>query len=981
MKTFYKFFNYSIVKYVIAISLALNFFSCYTIPKSNATWAKSTLKNLTIRQKIAQMMIYRLNLRFKDMSTEKWEQIKKYTTNDGIGGIHIWAGDASSSFTFMNELQEISNIPIIFDADLEKGLGQRFPGGIDLPPLMAIAATGDIRNAYAAGRITALEAKAVGIQWNLSPVADVNNNPKNPIINTRSFGENPTSVGAYASEYVRGIQDNGVIATAKHFPGHGDTKTDSHSSLAEIPSDSLRLWSVELKPFKTLIDNGVKSIMVAHVNAPDFQKESYTPASLSSFWIKDILKNKLGFKGIIISDGMGMGGIVKNYSDDYALIEAVKAGCDVIIQNYDIIKSINIIERAVLDGEISVDRINQSVFKILKMKQDVGLHKNKLLNIDSMLSKVHSPENLDIANDIAMQAITCLKNNSNLVPIDFKSKDTLYIFDIYDEKNKHKVSEVSKLIKKEKIPIKLFQIDDSDRAHYYAGVLKIIPKNSKILINSFVSPKPLKNKIFMSKIQKNFVQNLISNSNRVILFSHGTPYLLQEYPDVKAYLCSYSGSPRMQVASANALLGKNNITGKLPVSIPKYVDIGTGINISKKINKTKFNQYTPGKEVKTVRVNNLDVDINIDNISKVMNQAVEDHAWPGGVLLAAKGGKIFYNKGHGYHTYDKVRDVYSSDIFDLASLTKVVATTASVMKMYDQNLISLDAPVYSYLPEFLGKNKKYFFQKKKILIRDLLTHSSGLPGFSNYYNISNSESVLDSIYNTKLIKNSESSIMYSDVGMIILGKIVEKISGLPLNEYANSVIFEPLGMFTTFFNPPIQKFHRIVPTEIKSNNTLIKGFVHDENALALGGVAGHAGLFSTSRDLALFSQLLLNKGIYKWKRIFKTETVDTFTADLNVVGEEKVLLGWQKPTGKASGGIYLDSNSFGHTGFTGTSLWIDPKNEVIVILLTNAVHPKREMKSPKYYDWRQKVHTTVYYNLGFNQQNPNLEIRQAWKND
>ena len=981
MKTFYKIFKYSIIKYIICLSLVFNIFSCYTIPKSDVKWAESTLENLTLRQKIAQMMIYRLNLRFKDLSIKKWEELKKYTTNDGIGGIHIWAGDASSSFAFMNELQGISNIPIIFDADLEKGLGQRFPGGIDLPPLMAIAATGNVKNAYEAGRITAIEAKAVGIQWNLSPVADVNNNPKNPIINTRSFGENPISVGEYASQYIRGIQDNGVIATAKHFPGHGDTKTDSHSSLAEIPSDSLRLWSVELKPFKTLIDNGVKSIMVAHVNAPDYQKESYTPASLSSFWVKDILQNRLGFNGVIISDGMGMGGIVKNYSDDYALIEAVKAGCDVIIQNYNIIRSIDIIERAVLDGEISVYRINQSVTKILNMKQDVGLHKNKLLNLDSMLSRVHSFDNLEVANNIAIQAITCLKNNYSLLPIDDQSQDTLYIFDIYDEKNKHEVSEVSKIIKKTKRQVKLFQIDDSDRQYYYDGLLETVPRNSKILINSFVSPKPLKNKIFMSKIQKNFIHDLILSSNKVILFSHGTPYLLQEYPGVETYLCSYSGSLRMQVASANALLGKNNITGKLPVTIPGHANIGTGLNINKKINKKRLNQYSPGTEVKTVRVNNLDVNVNIDNLSNIMNRAIINKAWPGGVLLAAKGGKIFYNRGHGYHTYDGVREVYSSDIFDLASLTKVVVTTASIMKLYDQNMINLNSPVYSYLPKFLGKNKKYFSKKKNILVRDLLTHSSGLPGYRNYYNLSNSESIIDSIYNTKLINNSENPIIYSDVGMIILGKIVEKISGLPLNEYADSVIFKPMGMSTTFFNPPIQKFHRVVPTEIKSNKTLIKGFVHDENAFALGGVAGHAGLFSTSRDLSLFSQLFLNKGIYKWKRIFKTKTVETFTADLNIIGKEKMLLGWQRPTGTSSGGIYLDSSSFGHTGFTGTSLWIDPENEVIVILLTNAVHPKRDMKSPKYYDWRQKVHSAVYFNLGFNQKNSNPEIREALKND
>ena len=317
--------------------------SCASVQLNQKNWAEKTIKKLTLRQKIAQMMIYRMHLKYASITPQKWDEIKSLLDNDGIGGIHIWSGDGSSALSMLNEIQRRSTIPIVIDADIERGLGQRFPSGTDFPPLMAITATGNPNNAYEVGAIVAKESRAAGVQWNLSPVVDVNNNPLNPIINTRSFSENPGIVSEYAAQYIRGLQENGMISTAKHFPGHGDTQTDSHSSLAMIPSDSSRLWSVELKPFIDVANAGVDAIMIAHVHAPDFQPESDIPATLSKFWVTDILKNKIGYEGIIITDGMGMGGVTKNYADDYAIIEAVKAGCDVIIQNYNIVESIHTI--------------------------------------------------------------------------------------------------------------------------------------------------------------------------------------------------------------------------------------------------------------------------------------------------------------------------------------------------------------------------------------------------------------------------------------------------------------------------------------------------------------------------------------------------------------------------------------------------------------------------------------------------------------
>jgi len=322
-----------------------------------------------------------------------------------------------------------------------------------------------------------------------------------------------------------------------------------------------------------------------------------------------------------------------------------------------------------------------------------------------------------------------------------------------------------------------------------------------------------------------------------------------------------------------------------------------------------------------------------------------------------------------------------SDIFDLASITKVVALTSAVMKLTESGQLDLDEKVVTYLPDFKGKQPKYFQQKSEMTIKHLLTHTAGLPPFKQYFLMDGEEKTrLDSVYNTEPVIGLEEETIYSDVGLITLGKVAEQVSGFPLDELVDSLVFKPLGMNTTFYNPPSEKLHRVIPTEIadRYRNGLIHGEVHDENAHSLGGVAGHAGLFSTAEDLAVFSQMMLNGGIYGWKRIFKEETVQLFTSKANVVEGSSRCLGWDSPEGKASGGVYLSDSSFGHTGYTGTSLWIDPENNMFVILLTNAVHPDRLWKDPKYFDWRQRVHSAVYEAVGITEKNPNLDWRKKW---
>ncbi|MBT3300060.1 MAG: serine hydrolase [Candidatus Marinimicrobia bacterium] len=967
------------MKKVLIISLLL-LMACSSLSTSlsQKSWAEQTLAKMTLREKIAQMMIYHMNMRFKDVPESKWDEIKNLIQTDGIGGIHLWYGDVSSSVAIMNKMQSMSKVPIIFDADIEYGLNQRFPSGTDLPPLMAITATDNPENAYAIGEIVANEARAVGIQWNLSPVVDVNNNPANPIINTRSFGENPEQVSRFAIQYMKGLQDNTVLATAKHFPGHGDTETDSHSALAMIPSDSARLWSVELPPFQAMSDAGVDAIMVAHVHAPDYQPESETPATLSKFWMQDILRNRIGFTGTIITDAMAMGGMVKSYSDAYALIKTIQAGSDVIIQNYHIKGSIDTVEKAVLAGEISEGRINQSALKMLKMKEKVGLHLNKNINLDNARDIFGNKENAKKIQTIASEAITCVRTDSELLPLAINGKDTLYVIDLYDREFEHSRSSITKTLQSEGVLLKAIQVDESDSKNILESIVNDIPKNARILINAFASPKAWKNRIFLPENETTFVHQLIDKSNRIILASMGTPYLLQEFPQITVYLCAYKGNSVMKTAMVKALLGQIKITGKLPVSIPNIAELGQGVIVEKRINQPKAKQYSPGAEI--VRILPREIEVNIDTVMQLMGKAVQDSAWPGAVILGAKQGKIFLQEAVGFHTYAQKQKMRSSDIFDLASITKVISTTSAIMNLVDSKQIKLDDPIVKHLAAFKGKQRKYFEQKPKVTIRHLLTHTGGLPPFKRYYKINNKsgQAILDSVYNTEPIYGLEAQMKYSDVGLIVLGKMVEQITEMPLDTFVDSLIFEPLGMTSTFFNPTSEKLHRIVPTEYSPDGQLIHGKVHDENAYSLGGVAGHAGLFSTAKDLARFSQMMLNGGIYGWKRIFREETVSLFTKRANIIEGNSRCLGWDSPDGEASGGVYLSDQSFGHTGFTGTSLWIDPENDVIVILLTNAVHPNRNYKDPKYYEWRQKIHSSVYEILGFKEKNSNLKWKERW---
>ncbi len=977
--------NYSRFTKLSAATLAvLVLVTCSSQPAAidSSPWVRATLKKLTLRQKISQMMVYSMSLSYLPAESARWQEIEDLLNTDGIGFIHVWGGETASALTLLNEMQSRSKVPIMIEADLEYGLQKRFGAGTQIPWPMALAATGDPKLAFEAGRITAEEGRALGVHLALAPVVDVNNNPSNPIINTRAFSEDPDEVSKYAISFMRGLHSQGMLATAKHYPGHGDTQTDSHISLAQIPSDSTRLWDVELKPFQAIIDAGVDLVMVGHLDAGEFQREPGIPSSLSPYWLQEILRKRQGFKGAIITDAMAMGGITRNFPDRYALIQTIKAGSDIIIQNRNYKGSVDWVEEAVKDGLISESRIDESVVRILTLKQKLGLDKKKTLSLSDMQARLGTQYNKAVSQEIMSKAITLVRDNYDLVPMSMTDSQHVYIIDIRDWANDHDRSTVQTELQRSLINSSSWILDNSDLASTYDNVLSSIPDSAKVILNIFSRVKMNKDRVLLPALQSDFVDSLSRKTPHMLVTSLGTPYLIRAFPDIPTYLVTYSSQTVMQRALAQALLGKSNITGKLPITIPDIASRGDGLTRSGRPMATVKTMVKPSLQP-TILQHVAPEDIGADpgKIMPHVNQALAENAWPGGVLLAAKDGKIFIHEYFGDHTYDSDRQTYRGDIFDLASVTKVIATTSAAMKLYEEGKLHLDTTVVTYLPEFAGSDSLNDSLKQTITIKNLLTHTAGMKPFKRFYLMEppSMETLIDSVFEAELDTLPGTKYKYSDIGLITLGKVIEKLAGADLKVFTDSVIFEPLAMHATGYLPD-QQLDRIVPTEISDlDSMLVHGFVHDENSHSLGGITGHAGLFATAIDLARFSQMMLNKGTLGDTVIFKPQTIELFTRRANMLDDDNSrCLGWDSPSENSSGGVYLSSNSFGHTGFTGTSIWIDPDNQMFVILLTNAVHPDRSYKYPNYFDWRQRVHASVYESLGYSEITEGLEWRDRW---
>lgn len=923
---------------------------------ADTAWVDSTMRSLSLRDKIAQMIVPFTYAPYLSDNDDTYDELAHLVRDLHVGGFVVSIGNIYEQAMLINRLQKISKIPLLFSSDYEYGLGMRLRGGISFPSNMALGATRDSLLVYKIGRAIGDEARAVGILQNYAPVSDVNDNPENPIINVRSFGENPQLVGKLASAFAIGTQDAGVVATAKHFPGHGDTQVDSHSQLPTISYDYAHLDTLELVPFRHDIAAGIKSVMVAHIAFPNFQHEQGVPATLSRQITTGMLRDSLGFHGLIVTDALTMGGVTKDYSTAEAAIRAVRAGADILLIPPDDETAINSVLKAVRRGVISEERIDQAVRRILTIKSELGLVKRRFVDIDNIDKVVGTMRHELLAEKAARRSITIVRNVGHYLPLQYHQPQQVLCLTVADNGDPYTGAQFRKELAERCDNIVYDQVNPTSNQMNFDDVYKEAQQADIILIPCYVTWRSGQGTVDFSDSVKSFLNKVAALNKPCVMISFGNPYLLRSVPIVPAYVCAYSAAKYSVTAAVQALFGEINVTGKLPITIPRSADYGDGVVLP----KTSLRFAAPQEAgLNPQRLGRLD---------SIMHYWIGKGAFPGGQLLVAKDGLIVYDKAFGMiDTSLYSRRVQLNTMYDLASLTKVAATTLAAMKLYEEGKLDLNAPVVKYIPQF-GQNGK-----KHVTIRNLLVHDSGLPpdppqylwntkaipeqqlhrllkdphafvypdSFGSNFHAAH-EAMYDSIYATPLAYKTGTKMVYSDINMIVLAKVIEKITGMPLNKYLQNNFYGPLGMTHTMFNPPSSLWGNCAAEEYDSAaGCLLQGVVHDENARSLGGIAGHAGLFSTSEDLAVYAQMLLNGGVYDGRRYLKSSTIALFTRKQSDLSTRA--LGWDtKSPENSSAGEYFSPTSFGHLGFTGTSIWIDPVRKLFVILLTNRVCPTRK---------------------------------------
>jgi beta-N-acetylhexosaminidase len=917
---------------------------------------------MSLREKLGQMLMVECVGRFAPDNSAEKEKILAEVQRNHVGGIIIATtrgplGIVRSQLfptaVLINELQRLARVPLLVGADFESGTRMRIDEGTPFPSAMAIGATGDPALAYQAGRITALEARVAGVTWIFAPDADLNNNPDNPIINVRSFGEDPQRVSEFVAQFVRGVENHGALATAKHFPGHGNVTVDSHLALPTVEGTLAALQKNELAPFRAAIEAGVSSIMPGHLAVPALESSRATPATLSRAILTGLLRDEMKFRGLIVTDALDMGGVTSLFPPGEIAVRTVLAGVDVLLMPPAPAAAIASLEAAVNSGRIPEKRIDASVRRILSAKARLGLHESRAIDVGKLSHTFARPEYLAQSQAVADRGVTLLRDarHPRLIPL--------------DSTRPLRVLLVALSADSDSCPAEAFEADirprvDSltvlraDARFSRVDLLRLPPATTYdvAIAALFVRVADRKGNVGFPDDQRAFVIDLLATGKPVAIVSFGSPYLIERFPDPPTWLAAFATNEVAQRAAARALFGEIPIDGKIPVTVPGVSHSGDGL-CSAVVPMT----LAPASRELTSR---------LAQPYELLDRAVADGAFPGGVLAVGHHAEIAIHP-FGRLTYDsktndpKAARVTRDTIYDVASLTKPIVTTTAVMMLVEENSLDLNAPVRRYLPEFAAAsaNDPDSAWRERITVRHLLLHSSGLAAHRDFYlqkkkpggGAASPRSARDIIARDiftqliaePLVREPDAQIEYSDLGFILLGAIIERLSGAPLDAFATARIFAPLGMSSSLFNPPARLRARIAPTEHDRafRRRAIRGEVHDENAWAMGGVAGHAGLFSTAGDVGIFAQMKLNSGVYAHRRILKRATIQEFAAR-HEIDTSAHALGWDVPVAPSSSGNHFSPHSFGHLGFTGTSLWIDPDRELFVVLLTNRVHPTRD---------------------------------------
>jgi beta-glucosidase-like glycosyl hydrolase/CubicO group peptidase (beta-lactamase class C family) len=890
-------------------------------------WAARTLAGLSLEQKAAQLIGVRTTGLPVNPASAEARALRERVRTLGVGALVVFESEVGTLPRLLNELQAESKLPLLVAADMERGMSFRVRSGVvPLPYAMAVGATRSEEEARFTGEVTAREGRALGVHWAFAPVADVNSNASNPVINIRSYGEDPGLVARLSAAFVAGCRTGGLLTTAKHFPGHGDTEIDSHLNLAEVAADRARLEAVELLPFRQAVAAGVDAVMIGHLAVPALDP-SGAPATLSRP-VSELLRGEIGFGGLIVTDAMDMAGARGSWTGEAAVL-AIKAGADMILLPPDPEVAVQALVRAVREGALAEARLDESVQRILEAKQRLGLHRQRLVDLDAVAARLARPEDVERALELARRSITVVRNEGGLLPL--RSEQPLRLLHLVlssDVRNRDIQGIVEEELARRRIDAETVALGPEVADETVAELVARAGEFSHVLASAFVRVRGAKGTAEMSPSHARLLRALGAAGRPVLVVSYGSPYLLRQFPELPVYVCAYGSAESSQRAAVAALFGEYAVAGKLPVSLPGLYPYGHGLSL-------------PRHDMTLRRARPEEVGFSSDGLGEVdraIERAVAERAFPGAVLAVGKDGALVRLAAFGRLSYEPGAGEAAPDtIYDLASLTKVVCATTAAMILVDEGRLDLAKPVSSFLPGFRGG------AKDKVTVRHLLTHSSGLDWWAPLYrDLKGQAEFVARIQGMDLVYEPGTKSLYSDLGLILLGEILERVAGEGLEPFIRTRLLVPLGMRETCYRPGLELVPRIAPTEQDAwRGRLLRGEVHDENAYALGGVASHAGLFGTASDLARFAQMLLNGGVYDHRRIVSRQTLEAFTRRAGVPGSSRAL-GWDTPSEGSSAGTLLSSRSFGHTGFTGTSLWIDPERKLFVILLTNRVHPTRE---------------------------------------
>lgn len=935
-------------------------------------WVDSVYTALSTEQRIGQLLMVRANSNADSSEIKQLElQIRLYN----LGGLCFFKGGPVRQAILTNYYQKIASTPLFIAMDAEWGPGMRLDSVVQFPRQMTLSAMRDETLITDFGSEVARQLKRLGVQISFSPVADINSNAANPVINIRSFGQEKEDVARKAILYMQALQHGGMMTVAKHFPGHGDTDTDSHYALPLIRHSLEQIENVDLYPFRRLIDAGVDGIMVAHLNIPALEQTSRLPSSLSKDIVTDLLCNKLKFTGLIFTDALDMKGVANYDNNGNVELKALLAGNDILLLPSSVENTVKTIKTAVDSGIVSRDILAMHCKKILEAKYKAGLSKLKPVELKKLYTDLHTSGAASLSLRLYENAITVLKNDEQILPVKTDNNNRIASLTIgYDkalllQNRMDNYAEVTH-----------FTLPRNPEAKAVSEVMASLKVFNTLIIsiNNTIST-PSRN-FGISDAAVKLIDTLLQSRTCVLnLFT--IPYCLQLFKSIdkaNAVVIAYQDNADAYDAVVQMEFGANAASGKIPVDASVAFPVASGLttNVSGRLRYNSFEDSEIGEDA-------------YSQIDSIALEGIRKKAYPGCQVLIAKNGNVCYNKSFGNTDYIHNLPVTNSSIYDLASVTKAATTTLAMMKLYDEGRYKLDDHLSATLT-YLAKSNK-----RRISFREVLTHQAGLAAWIPFYkntikderpdssiyrhapdslfNVRVAEGlyirkdyfdmILDSIVHSPL--SERKTYKYSDLGFILLQQYIEKVTGMSLDQYVDQNFYKPLGLSTMTFKP-LTRFpkERIVPTENDTvfRHQVIQGDVHDPAAAMMGGVAGHAGLFSTANDLAVVFQMLLQNGYYGGRQFIDSATVRLFTSR-QITGNRRGL-GFDKPQLRRfdEGPACPDApaSSFGHTGFTGTYAWADPENDLLIVFLSNRVNPDAEVNKLVQLGTRTRIQQLLY---------------------